>query len=313
MLAQLIENYFIGISMAETQLLLASGKTEFEDDQHFCEHLLKVAKSMLDQPLAALRMVVAEESVEGKPMRAHQAEALLLREGLIGIFRNGRPWNVDPIRASMMPEQAEDRYLTAAAHVTANTFSRIMTINEGHLKEREVLFEVKHGIDFARRPHDEAFKAVADKLIEHFKSFLDGHMHMGDAIKRIAETGDENAAPLRSILYAIMIDLSSQTGLFNLPGSDDKVDTAVSLASKHVPGDFAAAALAAALCATSLVSRPGMKQLLNVRSIFAGVDDENKQGDERDEHLKLVIDGIERRRAFWKGERGWMRHHSRLV
>jgi hypothetical protein len=298
MLAHLIENYFVGISLAETQALIASGKTEFEGDQHYCEHLLVIAKAMVDPVRGKLTAVLAEEFVEGKPLFERKAEALLIREGFIGIFRNGHPYNDDIFKNIMLPGQAEDRYLYAAARVTLNVFSRIMQSNEGSIRALDaegVFFEVESGVKYANYPNDPVFSEATTRIGRLFAEFINGNIPAEDAVRQISLIGGDKARSLRSVFHAIMIGSHS-----------DDAEDAVLMAGALLPGDFVAAALAAALSATARLRRPGMKQLMTARSIFSGTDGGNKQYDEREAHLKLVINGIEERRKYYDDIRGWI-------
>ncbi|MCZ7861001.1 hypothetical protein O9X98_06245 [Agrobacterium salinitolerans] len=298
MLAHLIENYFIGISLAETQRLVASGKEEFEDDQHYCEHLLVVAKSVAGPGRHTLKETTMAEFEEGKPLFNQKVAAMLVREGFIGLYKFIRPWNEHEIKHAMLPEQADDRYLKAAAYVTAYVFSRITQASEGAIKTLDaegIFFEVESGVRGANWPVDAMYTETTNRIGSYFAEFINGKMGVEDAIRHIASIGGEDVKPLRSILNAIMI------GFVN-----DDASKAVSMAESLVPEDFAASALAAAFSATSRLRRPGMKQLKRARSIFSGVDDEHKQSSEREEHLRLVIEGIERRRKYYDDIRGWI-------
>lgn len=298
MLAHLIENYFIGISLAETQRLVASGKEEFEDDQHFCEHLLVVAKSIAGPGRHTLKETTMAEFEEGKPLFTQKVAAMLIREGFIGLYKFIRPWNEHVIKHAMLPEQADDRYLKAAAYVTAYVFSRITQASEGAIKTLDaegIFFEIESGVRSANWPADAIYTDTTNRIRGYFAEFINGRMTVEDAVRHIASIGGEEVKPLRSILNAIMIGLVS-----------DDAPEAVSLADSLVPDDFPASALAAAFSATSRLRRHGMQQLKRVRSIFSGVDDNHKQHDEREEHLRLVIEGIERRRKYYDDIRGWI-------
>lgn len=289
MIAHLIENYFIGISLAELQLLMKTGETEFDGNQHYSEHLLAVAKSMIGPGVRSINDPIAAHFDEGMPLYRHEADALLLREGLIGIFRNGRPWLEPAIKSMMLPGQENDRYLNAAAHLTANVFSRIKQGCEGLLDpvDAEILLgEIKANMPYANYPNDAEVAAVTKKIVATAAEFFEGRLFLEEAIRLLAAIGGPEVAPLRSILNGIMIGFLK----------DDAV-VAVTTAAYTAPNDFATSALAAAFSATSRVRRPGMTQLLKAKSIFAGVDDANKQYEERKGHLKLVVDSIEFRRA----------------
>jgi hypothetical protein len=298
MLAHLIENYFVGISLAETQALIAAGKTEFEGDQHYCEHLLVFAKSMIGPGHHRVGEALASEFAEGKPLVDSKAEAMLVRAGFIGLFRNGRPWNDAAMKNTVLAGQTEDQYLTAAAWVTVNTFSRIMQTNEGSLKTLDaegIFFEVQSGVRHAASRDDAAFEEITTRIGRYFAEFINGNLPVEQAVVRISEIGSDAVRPLRSAINAIMI------GFVN-----DNAAEAVSMAENLAPNDFVTAALASAFSATSRLRRPGMKRLLKARSIFSGTDGGNKQYDEREEHLKLVVDGIERRRKHFDDIRGWV-------
>jgi hypothetical protein len=297
MLAHLLENYFVGISLAETQALIASGKTEFEGDQHYCEHLLVFAKSMIGPGYGKISAALTSEFAEGKPLVDRKAEALLVRAGFVGLFRNGRPWNDDAVKNTVLAGQVEDRYLTAAAWTTVNVFSRIMQTNEGSLRPLNaegIFFEVESGVRRGRWPQDAVFEEITTKIGRYFAEFINGNMPVGHAVRHISEIGNDAVRPLCSVVNAIMI------GFIN----DDAAEAA-SMAQDIAPGDFITAALASAFSATSRLRRPGIKQLMRARSIFSGTDGGNKQHDEREEHLKLVVDGIERRRKHYDDIRGW--------
>ncbi|MCV9964293.1 hypothetical protein OIU34_20615 [Pararhizobium sp. BT-229] len=298
MLAHLIENYFVGISLAETQDLLASGKTEFEGDQHYCEHLLVFAKSMIGPGYGKISAALESEFAEGKALADRKAEAMLVRAGFVGLFRNGRPWNDDAVKNTVLTGQTEDRYLTAAAWIAVNTFSRIMQTNEGSMKTLDaegIFFEVQSGVRRAASREDAVFEEITTRIGRYFAEFINGNLPVDDAVRHISEIGSDAARPLRSVFNAIMI------GFIN-----DDATEAASMAHNLSPNDFVTAALASAFSATSRLRRPGMKQLLRARSIFSGTDGDNKQYDEREEHLKLVVDGIERRRKHYDDIRGWI-------
>jgi hypothetical protein len=297
MLAHLLENYFVGISLAETQALIASGKTEFEDDQHYCEHLLAFAKSMIGPGHGRVKEALLSDFAEGKPLVDHKVEAMLVRAGFIGLFRNGRPWNDDAVKNTVLAGQTEDRYLTAAAWATVNVFSRIMQTNEGSFRPLDaegIFFEVQSGVGRGSWPKDAAFEEITTRIGRYFAEFVNGNLPVGHAVRHIGEIGNDTVRPLRSVFNAIMI------GFIN----DDAAEAA-SMAQDIAPGDFITAALASAFSATSRLRRPGVKKLLKARSIFSGTDGGNKQHDEREEHLKLVVDGIERRRKHYDDIRGW--------
>jgi hypothetical protein len=298
MLAHLFENYFVGISLAETQALIASGKTEFEGDQHYCEHLLVFAKSMIGPGYGKISAALTSEFAEGKPLVDRKAEALLVRAGFVGLFRNGRPWNDDAVKHTMLAGQAEDRYLTAATWATVNVFSRIMQTNEGAMRPLDaegIFFEVQSGVKRAASRDDAAFEEITTRIGRYFAEFINGNLPVELAVKHISEIGSDPVRPLRSVVNAIMI------GFVN----DDAAEAAA-MAQGLLPGDFITAALASAFSATSRLRRPGTKKLLRARSIFSGTDGGNKQSDEREEHLKLVVDGIERRRKHYDDKRGWV-------
>jgi hypothetical protein len=298
MLAHLIENYFVGISLAETQRLIASGKTEFEDDQHYCEHLLVVAKSIAGSGRHTLQETTAAEFQEGKPLFDEKVAAMLVREGFVGLYKFIRPWNENVIKDAMLPEQADDRYLKAAAYVTAHVFSRITQAYEGAIKTLDaegIFFEVESGVRAASWPIDAMYTETTNRIGGYFAEFINGKMPVEEAVQHITSVGGENVKPLRSIISAIMI------GFVN-----DEASEAVSMACRLVPDDFAASALAAAFSLTSRLRRPAMDELKRARSVFSGVDDKHKQSEEREEHLRLVIDGIERRRKYYDDIRGWI-------
>lgn len=297
MLAHLIENYFIGISLAEAQRLVASGKKEFEDDQHHCEHLLVMAKSVAGPGRHTLKETTVSEFEDGKPLFDEKVAAMLIREGFVGLYKFIRPWNENAIKDAMLPEQADDKYLKAAAYVTAYIFSRITQAYEGATRTLDaegIFFEVESGVRGVNWPVDEIYTETTNRIGGYFREFINGKMPVEDAVRHIASIGGENVKPLRSVLNAIMI------GFVN----DDALE-AVSMAGSLVPDDFAASALAAAFSATSRLRRPEIKPLKRARSIFSGVDDNHKQPEEREEHLRLVIAGIERRRGYYDDIRGW--------
>lgn len=298
MLAHLLENYFVGISLAETQMLKASGKTEFENDQHYCEHLLTLAKNLLGRAHYEIGPQLASEFAQGKPLFGHEPEAMLVRAGFVALYRNGRPWNEDAVKDLVLAGETENQYLIAAALATINVFSRIMETNEGARNPpdaRAIFVEAQYGIARGFWPEKADFDEIPVKIDLCVAEFINGNMLIEDAVKLVGQIGDTAARPLRSVLIGTMI------GFVN----DDAAE-AVSMAQRLTPDDFVAAAIASAFSATYNLRRPGMKQLLRARSIFSGTDGGNKQPDERDEHLKLVVDGIERRRKHFDDIRGWV-------
>jgi hypothetical protein len=298
MLAQLLENYFVGVSLAEASALNKAGKKEFEDDQHYCEHILRFAKCLIGRQHDQISPLLASEFADGKPLAGHEPEAMLIRAGFIGLYRNGRPWNQDSVKNLVLAGRTEDRYLIAAAWTTTNVFSRIMETNEGTqkpLNAEAVLAEVQQSVRNSYWPRAAEIEELTDNIVLCFAKSINGNLPPEDAIENINQIGGTAPQPLRSVLNAIIV------GLIN-----DDVAEAVSMADALCPNDFVLAAIASAFSATSRLRRPGLKQLLRARSIFSGTDGGNKQPDEREEHLKLVIDGIERRRQHFDNIRGWV-------